>query len=308
MRSDNWAVSIPFSISAAERDTGLSKDTLRVWERRYGFPQPERDQFGERVYSAEQVSKLRVLKRLIDAGHRPGKLMEHDTAALLALLDQAVTTTVPANDAKPQQEILELLQIEDFEVLQQQLEANLKAQGLENFLSRTIEPLNAELTAAWMRGRVPAFAERLYREVIQSVLRGALVNIDKRHHAPRVLVSSFPDEPNGLGPLIMKCVLELQAATCIALGPQAPIADIVLAARAQRVDIVALWFSGSYPLNRAREGLQSLRTQLAGDTELWACAPQAALARRSAASARTFPDLQQFSAGLHGWRDQRAAA
>ena len=31
------------SIAAVERDTGLSKDTLRVWERRYGFPSPGRD-------------------------------------------------------------------------------------------------------------------------------------------------------------------------------------------------------------------------------------------------------------------------
>lgn len=28
------------SIAAVERDTGLTKDTLRVWERRYGFPTP----------------------------------------------------------------------------------------------------------------------------------------------------------------------------------------------------------------------------------------------------------------------------
>ena len=40
------------SISQVERDTGLSKDTLRMWERRYGFPQPSRDEFGERLYDA----------------------------------------------------------------------------------------------------------------------------------------------------------------------------------------------------------------------------------------------------------------
>ena len=34
------------NIAAVERDTGLSKDTLRVWERRYGFPSPERDAAG----------------------------------------------------------------------------------------------------------------------------------------------------------------------------------------------------------------------------------------------------------------------
>ena len=31
------------NISAVERETGLSKDVLRIWERRYGFPEPRRD-------------------------------------------------------------------------------------------------------------------------------------------------------------------------------------------------------------------------------------------------------------------------
>ncbi|MBZ8144144.1 cobalamin-binding protein, partial [Rubrivivax gelatinosus] len=46
---------LTLSIAAVERDTGLSKDTLRVWERRYGFPSPARDPQGERAYPLEQV-------------------------------------------------------------------------------------------------------------------------------------------------------------------------------------------------------------------------------------------------------------
>ena len=40
------------NIAGAERATGLSKDTLRVWERRYGFPTPHRDAAGERRTAA----------------------------------------------------------------------------------------------------------------------------------------------------------------------------------------------------------------------------------------------------------------
>ena len=43
------------TIAAVERETGLSKDTLRVWERRYAFPRPARDSNGERIYPPEQV-------------------------------------------------------------------------------------------------------------------------------------------------------------------------------------------------------------------------------------------------------------
>src|SRR5512137_1739057 len=67
---------IMLSIAAVERDTGLSKDTLRVWERRYGFPRPLRDANGDRVYPLDQVDRLRLLKRLMDQGHRPGKIAE----------------------------------------------------------------------------------------------------------------------------------------------------------------------------------------------------------------------------------------
>ncbi len=42
-----------FAISTVERNTGIGRDTLRIWERRYGFPTPERNDKGERVYSAE---------------------------------------------------------------------------------------------------------------------------------------------------------------------------------------------------------------------------------------------------------------
>ena len=44
-------------------------------EKRYGFPNPERDANGERCYPFDQVERLRLMKRLIDQGHRPGNLM-----------------------------------------------------------------------------------------------------------------------------------------------------------------------------------------------------------------------------------------
>lgn len=42
-------------ISVVERETGIPKDLLRMWERRYGFPEPARDAQGDRVYPREQA-------------------------------------------------------------------------------------------------------------------------------------------------------------------------------------------------------------------------------------------------------------
>ena len=73
---------ITLSIAAVERDTGIGKDTLRVWERRYGFPTPGRDANDERTYPIAQVEKLRVIKRLMDQGHRPGRIVAQSMDAL----------------------------------------------------------------------------------------------------------------------------------------------------------------------------------------------------------------------------------
>ncbi|MBP8028611.1 MAG: MerR family transcriptional regulator, partial [Giesbergeria sp.] len=90
------------SIAAVERETGLAKDTLRVWEKRYGFPAPLRDAAGDRLYPSAQVVQLKLIRRLLDAGMRPGKVVGLDNDALQALLALDGTTldnALPAGTA-----------------------------------------------------------------------------------------------------------------------------------------------------------------------------------------------------------------
>jgi DNA-binding transcriptional MerR regulator len=48
--------------------------TLRVWERRYGLTQPELSPSGQRLYSADDVRRLALVKQLTDLGHAIGSL------------------------------------------------------------------------------------------------------------------------------------------------------------------------------------------------------------------------------------------
>ena len=108
-------------ISAVERDTGISKDKLRIWERRYGFPTPLRDDNGERVYPLAQVQRLRMIKRLMDAGHRPGRVVVASVQVLAALL-AAPAPSAAAGLALPQvDDCMALLRDHDVEGLQRRL-------------------------------------------------------------------------------------------------------------------------------------------------------------------------------------------
>lgn len=66
---------ISYRSGVAARLAGLSPETLRVWERRYEVSGAERSARGQRLYSAEQVDRLRMLKQLVDQGHAIGGLV-----------------------------------------------------------------------------------------------------------------------------------------------------------------------------------------------------------------------------------------
>ena len=64
-----------YPIGVIERDTGIGRDTLRVWECRYGFSKPVRNEKGERIHPEIQLRRRPRKRRLLDRGIRPGKLL-----------------------------------------------------------------------------------------------------------------------------------------------------------------------------------------------------------------------------------------
>src|SRR3954451_9156617 len=64
-----------YSIAAVSKLAGVSCHALRVWERRYGFPVPERSASGHRRYAHDQVGTLRVLAKMARSGRSIGDLI-----------------------------------------------------------------------------------------------------------------------------------------------------------------------------------------------------------------------------------------
>src|SRR3954463_10669869 len=75
-----------YSIRVASRLTGVSSDTLRMWERRYGFPKPERNESQVRVYTDADIERLVLISRALKAGYRSGEVIHRDSEELRKLL------------------------------------------------------------------------------------------------------------------------------------------------------------------------------------------------------------------------------
>jgi DNA-binding transcriptional MerR regulator/methylmalonyl-CoA mutase cobalamin-binding subunit len=291
----------PLSISAVERDTGISKDTLRVWERRYRFPVPERDEHGERAYSREQVEKLRALKRLIDRGHRPSKIIGHSMERLLELIEHAPAAAAPA-ESRGLDPMIELVRAHRVDELRQALGQQLMRQGFAQFLLETVGPLTQAIGDSWMRGGLEVFEEHLYTETLQGVLRNAIASVPRHDRPPRLVLTTFPNELHGLGLLMAEGIFALEGATSIALGTQTPIGEIAAATTSQQADVVALSFSLSYPVNQALEGLGELRARLSRGIEIWAGGTNPGIVRRPVAGVIAIPELATIPVLVARWR------
>ena len=295
-----------FSIAAVERDTGLAKDTLRVWERRYGFPAPARDANGERLYPADQVEKLRMIRRLLDHGRRPARIVGASVEELSAMLD-ACLCPEGGTPAGRDDGLLQLVRLHRSVELAAALRQALMKQGLQRFVAETVAPLAAAVGEAWMRGEVDVPEEHLFTEQVQNVLRSAIGAHAASAGRPRVLLTTFPEEEHVLGLLMAEAMLVPEGASCLSLGTRTPLADIRSAAVGGGFDIVGLSFSIAYPARQAIDGLLELRSLLPEGIELWAGGAAVRDKQKRLPGIRVVGDLEDTMAALQEWRARNGA-
>ncbi len=297
------------SISDVERETGIPKETLRVWERRYAFPQPERDGNGERLYPLDQVQRLRVVKRLLDLGYRPGKIMHMGTDELSELANKAGSASPPPDAEDPVlRQCLQLIKGHKMLELRQRMAQAQLELGLRRFVMEVVAPLTTVVGDAWAAGQLAVFEEHLYAETLQSVMRNAIFSANQQigHAAsrPRVMLTTVPQERHGLGLLMAEALFVLEGAHCVSLGVQTPLSDIVAAAKVQHADIVALSFSSVMSPRAAIENVSELQTRLGPDVQVWAGGSCAALARRQLGP-QCVLDLFDIGGAVARWRSQQ---
>ena len=294
------------TISHVERETGLSKDTLRKWERRYGFPNPARDTNDERLYPADQIERLRAIRRLMDCGERPGKIV---ALALPELIDRQrkVSASTAGADEEPDSSRAGLLLLKSHErgALRQWLMQQLLELGLRRFILEIIAHFNVLVGKAWIDGGIEVFEEHLYTEQVQQLLQAALSSMPPVTQAPRVLLATLPGEEHRLGLLMAQAFLGLEGAECLSLGSQTPVVDIVKAARAHHADIVGLSCGSTLQWRDAISQLTDLRALLESRVALWAGGAAWAKAPAGIEGITTFTSLVQIPPAIAEWRAKR---
>lgn len=256
------------SITEVERQTGIRQATLRMWERRYGFPQPLRDQHGDRVYPLNQVERLHAARRLLDQGIRPGKIFSNAPAPDMTRMAATGQRSFPmAGNAQP---ILGLLREYRLAQLHSDFEYRVLELGLRRFVIEFLAPLSTQVGLAWGHGELPVRCEHLYAQAAVSFLHAKQAALRVVGGArPKVVLATSTGEAHALGILMVEAILVSLGVDCVQLGSEVPPSEVVAAARDTRADIVALSFSSYFPRKDVVRTVRSLRAALPPATVLW---------------------------------------
>ncbi|MDJ0806920.1 MAG: MerR family transcriptional regulator [Gammaproteobacteria bacterium] len=283
------------NIGEVSRRSGIPKDLLRQWERRYGYPDPQRDENGDRCYTNRQLDKLLLIRQLVDQGRRPGKLINLQIPELEAMLESPKASF-------HQDELIRLLKSGSVIQLEAWFESLVSANGLRSFVHRVIAPASIAVGEAWSTGELAIYEEHLFTEVMKRLARQFLAAQPLTHDGPRVMLTTVPGEQHSLGLLMVEIILRLGGAEVIAFGTEMPFKEIRETAQSHQVQVIGLSFSGSFKTEDALVMLRGLRQSIPAEIRIWAGGAALDKPIEAPMGVALINDLQKLEHVVAGWQ------
>ena len=220
-------------IGELSRRTGVSPELLRAWERRYDLLRPKRSSGGLRLYSLEDLERVRRMSRHIADG------VAAREAAGLAL--RAAGGGEPASGSAgeralaafdPQRALSDLARaVETFDepAAQAILDELFSAATIDAVLAQVVVPFLHDVGDRWQRGELSVAQEHF----ASNLLRGRLLGLGRGWGAgsgPRALLACPSGERHDLGLISFGLALRARGWRIAFLGSATPTESIIRAA------------------------------------------------------------------------------
>lgn len=259
------------SIRVASRLSSIPIETLRVWERRYGFPRPERTVgSNRRLYSDQDIERLQWIARALEHGYRAGDVVRRSIPEIEALLAGTERESAPVERGVASVDrLLVLLVKDDANAIDAELRAAAAALGPKRFVTELAHPLAVAVGEAWERGELEVHHEHLMSECLETQLRQQLAAYQDVEGHPLVLLATLPGELHALGLAMVALYLAVCAAKPRLLGATTPPEQIAAAARALHADAVGIAVASLRNRDETRRATLELLSHLPRRAPLW---------------------------------------
>jgi len=244
--------------------TGLSADTIRIWERRYAVVSPLRTEGNARRYTEHDVQRLLALRTAVAGGRSIGELagLSND---VLRSLSPAIGPTAEADAL-----------VADYLVALHRFDVS----TCESLLARSMmlaptalvfgvaAPILRAIGQDWGDGALSIAEEHLASFQLRSLFASILGNRRAPTDAPRVVFAAPAGQHHELGVLMAAALASERGAAPVMLGANTPMADALLAAERSSASLIVLGLSRS-PSEDERATLSLSFGQVPKSIDVW---------------------------------------
>ncbi|MGC9467994.1 MAG: MerR family transcriptional regulator [Anaerolineae bacterium] len=233
-----------YNIGVVSRMTDIPAATLRVWERRYGFPDTARTEGGHRLYSENDIRRLRWVKSKIDEGMQTRQAVR----ALRTLEEEGAfpEPTLPSVGApfpslqgetvrdRGVDSYIELLQDRLFDSLVEHQTSDadeifseaLALYSPEDVMLHLVRPTLTEIGEGWEEGDVSIGTEHLATSYLRQRLLVWLRTGPPAFSVPSTVLACAPGEYHEGGLMIFGALLRRRRWPVDYLGQSIPLPDL----------------------------------------------------------------------------------
>ena len=246
------AFNYKYPIKVVSQMTGLSVHVIRAWEKRYNVVEPDRSDTNRRLYSEEDIEKLKLLNDAVHSGHNIGGIANLSLTELKNLLTKEDYNSagkkdevVPSPDsdkslAEIMSECMEAIKSYDAKKLESVL-LNASAKLTQPILlEELVVPLVYKVGELWHSGEIRVANEHLASSIVRSFLFNLLESYSISDSAPAMISATPRGQEHELGALIAGVVAASSGWKVIYLGSSLPAEEISAVVSHLNAKVVAL--------------------------------------------------------------------
>ncbi|MCP4597127.1 MerR family transcriptional regulator [Neptuniibacter sp.] len=251
-----------YSIKVVEQESGIKAATLRKWEERYGFPEPVRSPNGSRAYTDTDLSKLKEVKKLLDQGLRPSKILSDSS-----YFNNEATRPLPDVFSEPVKKVYSAARRGDIATSLSLLKSYKSSLSTLEFAESICAPLAEMVGEGWACGDIPVHIEHALSEQLHTVLtidQSCFFDSDSK----TALLATLSNEHHTIGLKIANSIFNDAGCRTIYLGAGLPVSEIIEASKFYSVDYVGLSITTNTSPRVINDQLMLLREGLCQDTSI----------------------------------------
>jgi len=244
--------------------TGLSKDVIRVWERRFGLLKPTRGANRYRNYSDDDVALLKFLKDQLDAGGSIGELAKLGREELLgrARASAPRVSFVDNTFSRLLRELLSTLNPLNRVIFEKRLNGAVAVVPFEEALHGILLPLQEQVGQLWHDAQIDVAIEHYVTKQIQQKIFSAMNQLPVAEFGAKVVVACPPGEEHDIAALTVAYRCRIRGCRVYYLGANVPVASLTNLCGKVEPDLTIISFPLALSDDQATQLVQALADEV----------------------------------------------